>query len=66
MDESVEHELRKDIKEMRQEMNDGFKELSVQLATVTTKQNIGGWFFQLLVTVAVGGFGGFIATHLSK
>lgn len=66
MDKEAERELRKDVKEMRQEMNDGFKELSVQLATVTTKQNIGGWFFQLLVMVSVSGISGFIASHLSK
>jgi len=66
MDRSVELELRSDIKEMRDEMNKGFKDLSVQLAKVTTKQNIGTWFFQMLVTVAVGGLGGYFSAHIPR
>lgn len=66
MDKSTERELRNDIKEMRAEMNEGFKELSVQLAKVTTKQNMTGWIFKCLITVIVGGLGGIITTHFPK
>ena len=66
MDRFVELELRKDIKEMRNEMNEEFKKLNVQLAKVTTKQNIGTWIFQIIVTVIVGGIGGIMTGHIPR
>jgi len=65
MDKFTERELRNDIKEMRDEMNKGFKELSIQLAKVTTKQNMAGYVFKSLLTLIAGGIGGIITTHFS-
>jgi len=66
MKESVELELRNDIKKMREDMNKGFKELSVQLAKVTTKQNVGAWVFRSFFTIAIATISGIFGAHFTK
>lgn len=66
MDKSVELELRDSIEKMRDEMNQGFKELSVQLAKVTTRQNVGAGIFKFILTIAVAWVGGTFGGHWSR
>lgn len=66
LDRSVELELRQDIKELRQEVNDNFTEIKVSLEGLKTKQNIGAWIFKSLLTIVVATVCGIFGAHLSK
>lgn len=58
----VEDQLREEVKEIK----DILSKMQVSLAVLQSKQNIGAWIFNSLLTVTVLSISGWIIAHFSK